>query len=87
MFCVRLILEKELLQGREFRKLCTDLKNMYDSLSGVVLLGASAKLWEASIMFIMSVCMKEICSQFEDAHQILYFCISHKSLEAIQVSL
>jgi len=29
--------------GKEFRELCADLKNMYDSLSSVVLLGASVK--------------------------------------------
>jgi len=69
MFCIRLILEEELLQGREFREICTDFKNVYDSLSDVVLLGASAKLPKTSIMFVMSVCMKEIVSQVKAAHQ------------------
>ena len=55
-------------------KLCTDFKKMYEVVSRVILLGTSAKLRKASIMFVISVCMsvrmEELGSHWTDVHQI-----------------
>ena len=38
-------------------ELCTDFKKIYDVVRSVILLGTSAKLRKASIIFVITVCI------------------------------
>jgi len=50
-------------------------------------LGAFSKLWNATISFIMSVCMEQLGSHSTDFYEMWYLHIFLKSFEKTQVSL
>ena len=51
------------------------------------LLGAFAKLRQATVSFVLSFRMEQLCSHWTDVHEIWYLNVYRKSIEKIQVSL